>query len=316
MRTVFPDYYDQFRCIAGSCRHSCCVGWEIDVDEQSLERYKAVPGELGKKLRVNIDTSDCPHFKLGAGERCPFLNEQNLCELILELGEDSLCQICSDHPRFRNEFSGRTEIGLGLCCEAAAALILGHSDPVQLASVSDGSPSTELDDREIEVLEARDDAFAIMQDRSRTMAERAQRLLAEFEIRLPEITYSEWADFFLSLERLDPAWTAYLEQLRSWQPQQSLSLAPELEIPFEQLSVYFLYRHIPSAQDVPDLKARIGFAVLGCRILAALCCICHQNGKDALSLLPELARLYSSEIEYSEENTNAILDLLWDENAF
>lgn len=316
MKTVFPDYYEQFRCIADSCQHSCCVGWEIDVDAQSLERYKAVSGALGEKLRKNIDLSDCPHFKLRADERCPFLNDQNLCELILELGEDSLCQICSDHPRFRNEFSDRTEIGLGLCCEAAASLMLGHSAPVRLITLSDGQPDAELDGRELEVLTARDEAFKIMQDRSRTVEQRTQHLLAEFEIRMPEISCSEWASFFLSLERLDSSWTSHLEQLHSWQPQQSDPFPSELEIPFEQLCIYFLYRHVPAAQDVPDLKARIGFAALSCRILAALCCICRQNGGDPLLQLPDLARLYSSEIEYSEENTNAILDLLWNENTF
>ena len=35
MLTVRPDFYDDFHCLASACRHSCCVGWEIDVDAES-----------------------------------------------------------------------------------------------------------------------------------------------------------------------------------------------------------------------------------------------------------------------------------------
>ena len=31
-----PDYYETFRCIAGECKDSCCIGWEIDIDEDNL----------------------------------------------------------------------------------------------------------------------------------------------------------------------------------------------------------------------------------------------------------------------------------------
>ena len=39
MKTVVPSYYKDFRCIAGDCRHTCCVGWEVDVDENSAVRF-------------------------------------------------------------------------------------------------------------------------------------------------------------------------------------------------------------------------------------------------------------------------------------
>ena len=38
MIRVVPDFYPEFACIASRCGHSCCVGWEVDVDEDSLER--------------------------------------------------------------------------------------------------------------------------------------------------------------------------------------------------------------------------------------------------------------------------------------
>lgn len=55
MKRVVPDYYADFACVAGACRHTCCVGWEIDIDPDSLRRYQAMPGEMGERLRSYID---------------------------------------------------------------------------------------------------------------------------------------------------------------------------------------------------------------------------------------------------------------------
>ena len=137
MKVYAPDYYPRFRCIAGACRHSCCVGWEIDVDPETMNRYQAMGGALGAKLKRCIDPAPVPHFALSAQERCPFLTDRNLCEIILQAGEAALCQICADHPRFRNYWSDRIEIGLGMACEEAARLILTSPDPLRLIPVSE-----------------------------------------------------------------------------------------------------------------------------------------------------------------------------------
>ena len=135
MQVIFPDYYKHFSCTANTCRHNCCIGWEIDIDADTLALYDSIPGSFGQRLHENISRKDTPHFILGQQERCPFLNQKNLCDIILTLGEDHLCGICSDHPRFRNELPGRVETGLGLCCEEAARLILEHQEPVRLETV-------------------------------------------------------------------------------------------------------------------------------------------------------------------------------------
>ena len=137
MKVFAPDYYAGFRCVAGACRHSCCVGWEIDVDPETMKRYQSMEGELGAKLKRCIDPDPVPHFILSDQERCPFLTEENLCQIILRAGEDSLCQICADHPRFRNFWSDRTEIGLGLACEEAARLILTSPHSLRLVPLED-----------------------------------------------------------------------------------------------------------------------------------------------------------------------------------
>ena len=128
MQNAYPDYYPLFHCIADRCRHNCCIGWEIDVDGDSLAAYDQIGGEMGERLHKCIDRSgEMPHFLLGEQERCPFLNGKNLCDLILYGGGGMLCQICTDHPRYYEWFSDGREDGLGLCCEAAAELILAQT---------------------------------------------------------------------------------------------------------------------------------------------------------------------------------------------
>ena len=83
-----PDYCRKFRCIADKCGDNCCIGWEIDIDEKTAEYYEKVGGEFGEKLRKNISGNS---FVLGENERCPFLNDCNLCEIFINLGEDKLC---------------------------------------------------------------------------------------------------------------------------------------------------------------------------------------------------------------------------------
>ena len=298
MKWIAPERYADFRCIADQCRHSCCIGWEIDIDPDSLQRFQQVSGELGERLRQNIDIVEegaCFHLQ-GAEERCPFLNKDGLCDLILELGEDALCQICTDHPRFRNFYSDRTEIGLGLCCEAAGKLLLGDERPMRLTFLEDDGEETPLLPEEEELLALRDELFRLMQNRSLPIWQR-------MEILLPAgfIDWQRWSDFLLSLERLDDRWAQLLEMLPH---APVLSLPDGLSIPLEQLICCLLYRHLPGALEDGDANGRVLFCALMWQLIARLCAQMNIADVDELA---ELARLYSSEIEYSEENTVAIL---------
>ena len=244
MKLIAPDYYSKFKCIADQCKHSCCIGWVIDVDPDTLEYYHSVTGPLGERLKKGIDESgETAHFILGEGERCPFLNQSGLCDLIIGLGEDSLCQICTDHPRYRNFYSDRTEIGLGLCCEAAGGLILKRQEKATLVVLEDDGENEELDVPDESLLTWREQLFAIVQDRSLTIEERAAAILKAAEFTIPKRSLAEWAEIYMELERLEASWTDRLEELKSTDISHAPVLdTPEWEIAFEQLLVYFLYR--------------------------------------------------------------------------
>lgn len=301
MKLVYPEYYSQFQCIADKCRHSCCKGWEIDIDYETCSFYKTLGGEIGKKLRENIEyEGDLAHFRLSYGERCPFLNEKNLCEIILELGEDALCQICSDHPRFRNFYAEKTEIGVGLCCEEAARIILSNTQKVKLCGADDEKNGNSF-------FKLREKMFEILQNREKPVKERIHELLEYFGLKMPDKSLSQWADIFLQLEHMDSNWTTLLHGLKTAE----FSDMTEFETAFEQLAIYFIYRHLSDARFDGKYDARLKFAVLGCVIIGAMCnAHISKHGMLTLADLIEIARLYSSEIEYSQENIDYLLNVL------
>ena len=307
MQIIVPDYYKHFHCIADKCQHSCCIGWEIDVDADSLARFDALSGPYGALLRSRIDRSgETPHYRLTANDRCPFLQPDGLCEMILELGEDALCQICTDHPRFRNYFSHRIELGLGLCCEAAGDLILNRKAPTTLEVWENDGVEETPDGEEETLLSFREMLISILQDRTLPLDERLRELLDTCAASLPDGGPVKWAEFLLDLERLDEEWTARLKTLQS----SALSPAPsgkDWTVAFEQAAVYFLFRHLPAALEDGDVASKAAFAVFSVEVLRALCA---QTPDADVNDLVELARMYSSEIEYSEENLWAVFDWL------
>ena len=181
MRLTVPDYYDRFRCIASRCTDNCCIGWEIGIDPAALADYQSQPGAFGDRLRAAIQPGDPPFFALTKSGRCPFLNEENLCDIYRQLGESHLCAICDQHPRFHNWFGAEKESGLGLSCEEAARLILFSAPPRLLCRETPEAPDpdTELNPELLAGLRAvREAAFAILADPSLPLAHRLALLAA------------------------------------------------------------------------------------------------------------------------------------------
>lgn len=265
-----PSYYLDFHCLAEQCQHNCCrAGWEIDVDEETLAFYQQ-HGEIME----HICLEDTPHIRLLGNGWCPFLNDGSLCRLITDHGEEVLCQICRDHPRFRNFFESRTEIGVGLTCEAAVKLVLEND--FQLVKIGeDEEPSAYLAEEE-DFLDYR--AALMLRD-----------VTALYGL-LPTVTLKQTSLFLRGLERLDTAWDAVLDTLE--RRDEPISAVPIHDITVaNRLFQYFLFRHLHNFG--------LAFCVFCTYVVMAL------DGD-----VSECARLFSSEIEYSDDNTLATAEFV------
>ncbi len=301
MREAVPNYYHKFKCIADKCNHSCCIGWEIEIDEDTAEQYRNLATPLGERIRKSIE-GDPPHFILGTGERCPFLNEQGLCDIILDSGEETLCEICTLHPRFRNFYDGFCETGLGLCCEEAARLILTEEEPFSILV-----PQDNLTEEEQVFFGVRERIIGILQEREYSMGERfshlAELLGFSFDFSLEELQKK-----YLALERLDDAWTEVLGKIKDFSFDGKIFEEEDVQIPMEQLAVYFVFRHLPDAMWDGEYGNRVRFALMSCYLIGALWeKDREEKGFTDINARIDLVRMYSAEVEYSEENMDALI---------
>ena len=318
MITIVPDYYFDFKCAMNRCRHTCCAGWEIDIDEDSLEFYSGLPKKIREDLFRGIkQNTDPPSFQMQENGRCFFLDDNGLCKLILKYGEDILCDICADHPRFRNYFGNTEEIGLGLCCEAAGMLILLRESPMKLVTLEDdgeNEPETPEDQEAVsQMAEIRAELIRIAQNRALPIAERAEAIGASFGFD-PGFSAAEIARYMLTLERMDESWADLLKLLISSgiSQEQTATFCSENEICFEQFLVYLLFRHIPAALDDGDLPGHVAFCIAMWKVTAMLCAAdsASESRADQADRIINICRMFSSEIEYSDENPQKLISRL------
>lgn len=136
MKVLKPNYYDKFKCTANECKDSCCVGWGVFIDKKSYNKYKKVHGEFGKFLDTNISKNRINNSDLNYGKmklisgRCPFLNDESLCNIYINLGENSLCNTCKTYPRLINKYGDICEKNLTLSCPIVARLMINIKDKI------------------------------------------------------------------------------------------------------------------------------------------------------------------------------------------
>ena len=82
MQITKPTFYKEFSCIAGACPDTCCAGWQIMIDEKSLQKYRRFKGPFRNRLHNDIDWKE--HSFCQYDKRCAFLNEDNLCDIYSE----------------------------------------------------------------------------------------------------------------------------------------------------------------------------------------------------------------------------------------
>ena len=148
--------------------------------------------------------------------------------------------------------------------------------------------------KESEFFKERQEVFDILQDRNETVLERLKKLSRKYGYEF-RFSLRELYDFYSSLERLDEKWVGELDKLLYADGSKMLEREEE-QIFFEQLSCYFIFRHFSSGVE---------FALLSSFVLAAICSTC-----TGVEEMLDVVRMYSCEIEYSEENTEMVKNYL------
>ncbi len=365
-----PDYFDKFHCIAGRCHHSCCAGWEVEIDEKTFEYYKTVPGAFGERLKQNMSEGDEDSFIL-VNNRCPFLNERNLCDIYTELGEDTLCETCTDYPRVTFTYGNIMERCLGLSCEEACRLIFAEDRPFRIIEreipdmdIPDVELAPEEDDddtfQEMEsgqkedweyIRQARDYALSLLQDRKIPLGERLEKYLvfagsvqeclnweeawkietviaemkeqeilphSEPDFKLDQLeAMRERAEFYEPMEILDEEWPGALVHVKEALAAEGKTEADYIGLhnefaefyrdrfyEWEQILCYFTYRHFMRAVYDYRFFSQAKLAVTSFLMIRDMDVVRYLDNGRRFSREDrvDVARIYSREMEHSEEN--------------
>ncbi|MBQ2757214.1 MAG: flagellin lysine-N-methylase, partial [Clostridia bacterium] len=297
MAVYVPAYYSRFRCVAADCSHTCCAGWEIGIDAQTQGVYQNMTGPLGEAIRASLVVrEDGACFATDKHGRCAHLDSRGLCRIIAEVGEGALCRICREHPRFYHTVMGHTVCGLGAACETAAALLLDAPDHTTLLCLDgDAASRVSLDDA---TFSPHAPLFAALKKASWPFAARLGEIREKFAggLSLPP---REWRRLFASLEYLDKKNKRRF--MRAWRfavPAAWQEMPSERALLCERFLAYLLLRHVLPTEGGRATCLAVATALVMLDVFAALV----ASGTSQT----EAARTVSEELEYCEENTEAI----------
>lgn len=318
MNVTKPDYFDRFRCLAGSCPDSCCQEWEVQVDADSADVYRALPGALGDDLRRVLREEGGEYYLTITDRRCPMWRQDGLCRIQAELGENALCKTCREFPRLTHDYGDFLELGLELSCPEAARFIL-NGYPALVSEALPGGGQAEYDTDAMDSLKASREQARQLAASGRPVGQRLALLLlygcqAQGELDGEESlpfdaeaaletaralsqpgNPAECIAFFGSLEILTQRWKNRLDSPSptDWDPRTPALLQ------------YFVNRYWLQAVSDYDLYSRVKFMVIACLLLREL-------GGDFV----ETAQLFSKEIENDADNMDALLDAAYSHPAF
>lgn len=302
MILVVPSFYKSFKCIAGDCPDSCCQGWEVDADSDSLEYYSTLDGKIKSRIDSVLDKDEFGNtvFRLVENKRCPFLNKDNLCDMHIAIGGEHTPYTCRMFPRFINDFGGTREMGISFSCPVASDMMFNLTEPMSFVCEANDMPP-QLNEIDAQVYfylkKAREKAFSIIQDRTVHIKDRLINLL-DYGIELQSNleNYQEgnnkidFFDVFKNPELINQEWLEHIEN------RHIKEISNELFN--ENIASYFIFRYFLTAVYDYDVLSKIKMAVIGVLITTYF-------GEDSWTI-----HLWSKETEHSQYNMDRYKELL------
>lgn len=239
----YPEYYERFACIASACTDSCCARWEIDVDEESYYRYLTVQGAFGERIRNCLHTEETVgedgypeyewSFPLTPDRRCPFLNDEDLCDMYTALGHDKLPRTCREFPRGDACVGAYHQVDVAVACPEANRLIFEDLEhPVTYVRREEPTGVPALDrycageerpvDEEAQafldaVLTERDRLIDLLQDETVPLAERCGTLFAlgaAYGVDVSSESHEDLVELIDRMELLDERWSKVYDPVK------------------------------------------------------------------------------------------------------
>lgn len=309
MKIEYPDYYNKFHCLAGACPDTCCRDWEVDVDDDTFYYYKVQEGELGEKLSTHLhEDGELKYIPMREDGFCPFLTGDGLCELCCRLGEEGMCQVCQEYPRYYMGIGHYEQIDLSISCMEAGRLLFTHDGPIRYETSEDEEEPwetlTEEERKKLKkILRERDRLVSLLQEPSEGES-------APFDVLPGKETDGELLAAVSEMEILDAGSGEILKEIREHYGellereegfrQKYASLLQKL---FTRFAVYLVYRYTLDSYYEGNLDAEKRLWTRSLRLLL-LMCLNYERKEEAFGTgaVIQLAHRFSRQVEHSDEN--------------
>lgn len=309
LNLITPVFYKNFKCIAGACPDSCCQGWEVDADSESLKYYETLTGDISDRIKNVLDKDEFGNtvFRLTSKKRCPFLNSENLCDMHIVIGGEHTPFTCRTFPRFINYYGSNKEMGISFSCPVAAEMMWNFKDDFTFDAVQIDEPP-QLNDIDgmlyLKLIDARKKSYNIIIDKSVDIKIRLLKLLENAVLLQNEIEpYTDGFDnisfkeAFTNPEVINNEWV---------QKVNSSQFIPDIKNnkSNENIAMYFLFRYFLTAVYDYDVLSKIKMAIIGTLIPGFF-------GEDDWTI-----HLWSKETEHSDVNMNRYNNILKSADCF
>jgi len=141
-----PNYYDEFKCIGGTCPDTCCKHWNISIEKDLFMDYQNSNKYSDIDLKSAIDEVpknqtdlNYGYMKLVKG-KCSLLDSKNLCTLQSKYGHENLPLVCKLYPRTYTCTPEGIHLTYSLSCPEVSRIALSSSTEIDYINIYSEDP--------------------------------------------------------------------------------------------------------------------------------------------------------------------------------
>lgn len=328
IKRIYPDFYKNFKCLAGNCPDICCKDWDVVVDDESYEFYLGISGEFGESLRSSMKIDDDgDRVFIFENDVCPFLNRERLCEIQVRFGEKHVCNTCREFPRIKQDYTEFVEYMLSVACQEACRLVIGETstfeciEDFKVRNQNNGYSSDFMNfllkARSMTADIFKSDKFSFSNQLRKCIAftEYVQTLIDDEIFDKDKLYKFEYVDtesrgksrrfvfdMHKNLDVMDKKWLDILCDSADC----VLNETDETDGEYRRLALYYIYRYYLNAiasYDIITTVKRIYCAYVVCSAITA-----KVGAENSFERRVMVIHKYSKEVEHSYENTGYLTD--------
>ncbi|MDA5545447.1 MULTISPECIES: flagellin lysine-N-methylase [Yersinia] len=133
-----PDFMETFNCVGTACREHCCKGQNVTLDRNRYQKYIKSPYADIKRIAISHisvtqdSLASWANIHPDSQGCCPFLDEQQLCQIHKHAGANALSNCCATYPRIEHIYKNQKIKSMSLSCPEVTRKVLFSPEALTL----------------------------------------------------------------------------------------------------------------------------------------------------------------------------------------